>query len=202
MAIRENKGFHPFLEGERPYLFIDSCMQGWPDADYANAHRHGVTTYAVTAWRPPNYSLSEALEGLMYWHLVARQNPNLMVVHTVDDIIDAHREGKASFLLATQDGSFIGSALHRIEAFYRLGLRMMIPAYNRTNQLCDGCLDRTNSGLTSFGQLVVDECNRVGLLLDCTHIGERASLDIIERSSKPVVFSHSKSGRRQPQKHY
>jgi membrane dipeptidase len=191
MTVRENKGFHPLLESERPYLFVDTCMQAWPDADYANAHRHGATTYAVTSWRPPNYSLDEALEGLMYWHLIARQYPNLIVIETVEDIRRAHQEGKASFLLASQDGSFIGSSLHRIEAFYRLGLRMMIPAYNRTNQLCDGCLDRTNNGLTSFGHLVVDECNRVGLLLDCTHIGLRASLDIIERSAKPVVFSHS-----------
>jgi membrane dipeptidase len=191
-SVRENKGFHPFLaEGEQPFLFIDSCMQAWPDADYANAHRHGVTTYAVTSWRPPTFSVEDALEGLMFWRLVARQYPNLSVVESVEDIHRAHREGKASFLLAAQDGSFIGNKLHRIEAFYRLGLRMMIPAYNRTNQICDGCADRTDSGLTSFGELVVDECNRVGLLLDCTHIGRRASLDIIERSSNPVVFSHS-----------
>lgn len=191
MSVRANKGFHPFLEEEQPYLFIDSCMQSWPDADYANAHRHGVTTYAVTSWRPPNYSVDEAMEGLMYWHLIARQNPNIKVILTVEDIVSAHDQGMASFLLASQDGSFLGTSIRRLEAFYRMGLRMMIPTYNRTNQICDGCLDRTNFGLTSFGQLVVDECNRVGMLLDCTHIGERASLDIIERSSKPVVFSHS-----------
>ena len=48
----KNKGFHPFLESDHPYIFIDSCMQAWPDADFANAHRHGVTAYCVTAWRP------------------------------------------------------------------------------------------------------------------------------------------------------
>src|SRR5690606_26588031 len=67
----------------------------------------------------------------------------------------------------------------------------MIPAYNNSNQICDGCLDRTDSGLTRFGELVVEECNRVGLLLDCTHVGKRATLEIIDRSSQPVVFSHS-----------
>jgi membrane dipeptidase len=190
MKVRSNKGFHSTLEQDHPYIFIDSCMQSWPDAEYDKAHLHGVTAYGVTAWMP-QVTVDEALEGLMYWHLVARKYPNIVVVDTTEDIRRAKRERKAALLLAAQDGEFIGGKLHRIEAFYRLGLRIMLPAYNRTNLICDGCLDRTNSGLTRFGQLVVEECNRVGLLLDCTHIGRRATLEIIERSEQPVMFSHS-----------
>ena len=185
-----NKGYHPILERDHPYIFVDSCMQAWPDADYANAHRHGVTAYAVTAWRP-HATVEQALEEGMFWHLVARQHPNLLVAERAEDIRRAKREGKAAIVIAAQGGDFIGNKLHRVEAFYRLGLRMMLPAYNTTNQLCDGCLDRTDGGLTRFGELVVDECNRVGLLLDCTHVGRRATLEIIERSAQPVVFSHS-----------
>ncbi|MEX2535094.1 MAG: membrane dipeptidase [Trueperaceae bacterium] len=188
--VRPNKGFHPLLEEDHPYIFIDSCMQAWPDAAYDQAHQHGVTAYGVTAWLP-HATVDTALESIMYWHLVARKHPNLLIVSNADDIRNAKRDGRAGLLLAAQDGDFIGNKLHRIEAFYRLGLRMMLPAYNRSNLICDGCLDRTESGLTRFGVRVVDECNRVGLLLDCTHVGRRASLEIIERSSSPVVFSHS-----------
>jgi membrane dipeptidase len=187
---KANKGFHPFLDSDHPYTFIDSCMQAWPDADYANAHRHGVTAYAVTAWRP-HANVEQAMEEGMFWHLVARRYPNCIVVETAEDIRRAKREGKAAFIMAAQGGDFIGDRLHRIEAFHRLGLRMMLPAYNTTNGICDGALDRTSSGLTRFGELVVDECNRVGLLLDCTHLGKRSSLEIIDRSSLPCVFSHS-----------
>ena len=190
MALRPNKGFHPVLEEESPYLFVDTCMQIWPDADFPNAHRHGVTAYAVTAFRPHD-RVDDALEGLMYWHLIAREHPNLLVANTAEDIRSAKREGRAALIIAAQGGEWIGNKLHRIEAFYRLGLRMMLPAYNTSNLICDGCLDRTDSGLTRFGGLVVEECNRVGLLLDCTHIGRQSSLDIIEQSSFPVVFSHS-----------
>lgn len=190
MAAVENKGFHPFLDEDHGHIFIDSCMQAWPDADYANAHRHGVTAYMVTAWMP-DATVEQALEGSMYWHLMARKHPNTTVALTAADIRRAKAEGKAAFVITAQGGEFIQNKLHRIEAFYRLGLRMMLPAYNRTNQICDGALDRTSSGLTRFGQLVVDECNRVGLLLDCTHIGKQASLEIIERSNQPCVFSHS-----------
>lgn len=190
MVATENKGFHGILEHDHPYIFIDACMQSWPDAEYEIAHRHGVTAYAVTAWIP-HATVDAALEQAMFWHLVVRQHPHLVVVEQAEDIRRAKRDGKATFILAAQDGDFIGNKLHRVEAFYRLGLRMMLPAYNASNRICGGALDRTDGGLTRFGQLVVDEANRVGLLLDCTHIGKRSSLDIIERSNRPVVFSHS-----------
>ena len=77
-ATGANKGYHPILERDHPYIFVDSCMQAWPDADYANAHRHGVTAYAVTGWRP-HATVEQALEEGMFWHLVARKHPNLIV---------------------------------------------------------------------------------------------------------------------------
>lgn len=186
----ENKGFHGILEQDHPYIFIDGCMQAWPDADYAVAHRHGVTAYAATAWMP-HASIDDVLEQAMFWHLVARKHPDLILAKTAGDIRRAKREGKAAIIMAAQDGDFIADKLHRVEAFYILGLRMMLPAYNASNRICGGALDRDDRGLTRFGQLVVDEANRVGLLLDCTHIGKRSSLEIIERSGAPVVFSHS-----------
>ena len=188
--VRSNKGFHPVLEADQPYLFIDACIQAWPDADFASAHRHGVTAYSVTSWRP-HAPLAEALEGHMFWHLVARRNPNVIIVERADDLRRAKVERKAAFILAAQDGEFIEGKLHRVEAFQRLGLRMLIPAYNRANLICDGCLDRTDRGLTRFGELVVSECDRVGIVLDCSHLGRRSALEIIERSANPVIFSHS-----------
>lgn len=190
MALRSNKGFHLILEQDHPYITIDSCMQAWPDADYENVHLHGITTYTVTAMRP-RARLAQALEELMFWHLIARRHTHLLVVSQASDIPRAKQEGKATFLLAAQSGDFLEDKLHRIEAFYRLGLRIMIPTYNAGNRICDGCLDRTDGGLTRFGQLVIDECNRTGLLLDCTHVGHRSTMEIIERSSQPVIFSHS-----------
>lgn len=184
------KGIHPILEKDHPYIFIDSCMQIWPDAQFQDAHRYGVTSYAVTAW-DPHVDLDRALEGLMFWHLIARKYPVLSIAYTINDIENAKRDKKAALLLASQCGDFIGYELHRIEAFYRLGLRMLIPAYSLTNKICGGCLDRSDQGLTSFGKRVVDECGRIGLLLDCSHLGKRSSLDIIEHSRHPVVFSHS-----------
>lgn len=188
--IRPHGGYHTVLEKEHDHFFIDACMQLWPDADFANMHRYGVTAYAVTCWRPHS-DLDGAIEDCMYWHLLARQHDNLLLIETVDDLRRAKSEHKAGLLLHAQGGDWIDYSLHRIEAMYKLGLRVMLPAYNRSNKICDGGLDRTTSGLTRFGELVVDECNRVGVVLDMTHTGKRATLEIMERSTQPCIFSHT-----------
>jgi membrane dipeptidase len=184
------KSVHTVLDQNPPFIYVDPCMQIWPDADFHLAHRHGVTAYAVTAW-DPHADARAATDGIMYWHGIAHEHPDLEVVKTVTDIRRLKREGKAGLLLAAQDGDWIGYQLGRIEAFAELGLRMMLLVYNATNQLADGCLDRTDGGLTRLGQRVVEECNRVGILLDCSHTGKRSTLEIMDMSEHPCVFSHS-----------
>ena len=183
-------GFHSTLAQDHPYVFIDACMQIWDDAEFEKAHRHGVTAYAVTAWEPHD-DLAAAVERAMFWRLVTRRHPNLLVAEVADDIRRAKREGKAALILHAQGGDWIGSKLHRIEALQRVGLRMMLLAYNVSNLLCHGLLDRVDGGLTRFGKLVVAECNRVGVVLDGTHTGKRSTLEIIDHSAQPCVFTHS-----------
>ena len=178
------------MDQDHPYIFVDSCMQIWPDARLEEAHRYGVTAFGLTAW-DPHMSVDQALEGLMSWHLAVRKYPNLSLALKATDFQDAKKAGKALLLMASQCGDFIGYKLHRIEAFTKLGLRMLIPAYSLSNHICGGCLDLADPGLTSFGRKVVEESNRVGLLLDCSHLGKKSSLDIINLSRFPVVFSHS-----------
>jgi membrane dipeptidase len=127
----------------------------------------------------------------MYWHGVAREHDGLEIVRSVADVRRLKSQRKAGLLLAAQDGDWVGYDLGRIQAFADLGLRMMLLAYNATNQLADGALDRTDGGLTRLGQRVVDECNRTGIILDCSHTGKRATLEIMDRSAHPCVFSHS-----------
>jgi membrane dipeptidase len=189
-ACDAGKAVHRVLEEDHPYIYVDSCMQMWPDADFHLAHRHGVTTYAVTAWTP-HADAAGALAGLMYWHGVAREHDGLEVIRSTDDIRRMKREGKAGLLLASQCGDFVGYELSRLQAFQEAGLRMMLLAYSANNQLGGGCLDRTDGGLSLLGQRVVEECNRVGIALDLSHTGRRTTLEIIDRSEKPCVFSHS-----------
>lgn len=189
-ACDAGKMTHSVLEQDHPYIYIDSCMQMWPDGDFHLAHRHGVTTYAVTAWSPPA-DAADALDGMMYWHGIAREHEGLEVVRSVDDIRRLKREGKAGLLLAAQDGDWIGHEVRRVQAFHEAGLRMMLLVYSADNALGGGCLDRTDAGLSLMGQRVVEECNRVGIVVDLSHTGRRTTLEIIDHSAHPCVWSHS-----------
>jgi membrane dipeptidase len=189
-ASRAHGGVHSILDREHPYVFVDTTMQIWPDADFANAHRHGVTAFAVTACRPHG-DFDGVVGDLMAWRRIARDHENLLVAETVEEIRGAKRAGRAALVLAAQGADFVGRELHRVEAVRRLGLRQMLLAYNATNQLADGCLDATDGGLSKLGARVVEESNRVGILLDGTHTGKRSTLELIDRSSEPIIFSHS-----------
>lgn len=187
---RAHGGIHSVLEKDHGYLFVDATMQSWPDADYAIAHRHGVTAFAVTAWRP-DASFESAVEDGMDWHRLVRGYEKLCVAETVDDLRRAKTDACAAFIIAAQGADWIGRKLYRIEAMQRIGLRQLLFAYNATNQLADGCLDTTVGGLSKLGARAIEECNRVGVLLDGTHTGKRSTMEMIDKSAAPIIFSHS-----------
>jgi membrane dipeptidase len=78
-----------------------------------------------------------------------------------------------------------------VEVYRRLGVIQMLLAYNAANFAADGCHERRNSGLSQFGRLLVAEMNRVGMIVDVSHVGLRSSLEALDLTTKPPVFSHS-----------
>lgn len=189
MVIPHLMGAHSDLS--HPYIFVDACMQIWPDADFARLNACGCTAYAVTAWRP-HQDLPMALEEVTNWHRVARAYPeSVRIAYSAADIVEAKAQNQAALILATQGPNFLEDKLHRLELFHRLGLRMMIPAYNDRTALCDGCLEPADEGLSRMGKNWVAECNRLGILIDLTHVGERATFEIMDLTAHPTVFSHS-----------
>ncbi len=182
------KGWHTPVT--TPHIFIDGCVQIWPDADFANLYRHSVTAYMITTCRPHD-DHGNALDAFAEWWRIARRFPTLRIALTADDIVVAKAAGQAAIVLGTQGADLIGQELARLEMFHRMGLRVMIPAYNARTPLADGLLEPGNAGLSRLGMQWVEECNRLGVLIDCTHVGERSTLDILARTRKPVAFTHS-----------
>ena len=113
-----------------------------------------------------------------------------LLVNTVADIDAARSSGRLGVLFDIEGGSSLNGDLSKVEAFYHLGVRWMLIAYNRNNLLGGGCQD-DDQGLTAFGRKVVDEMARVGMVVCCTHTGYRTTMDVMERSANPVIFSHS-----------
>jgi membrane dipeptidase len=182
------KGWH--TPGTTPYLFIDGCVQVWPDTDYRTLSGYSPTAYCITTFLPYD-GLEVAFDAMANWHRIGRHYEGIRLALRADDIREAKDEGRAAIVLAAQGGDVLAANLERLQAFHALGLRMMIPAYNTRNALCDGLFESADAGLSRLGERWVDECNRLGVLIDCTHVGELSTLEIMERSRDPVVFSHS-----------
>lgn len=123
---------------------------------------------------------------------ILRAHPDrFMVCAGVDDILAAKAAGKLGIGLHFQGTDAFGRDINMVEVYYRLGIRSALMAYNQRNSVGDGCHERTDSGLSRFGLQLITEMNRVGMLVDCTHTGYRTTMEAIEASTSPCMFSHS-----------
>jgi membrane dipeptidase len=112
-------------------------------------------------------------------------------VRTVADIHAAKREQRVGIMYGLQNTSSIENDLRLLEPLRSLGLRVIQLAYMTGNLVGDGCLEPRNAGLTVFGRSVVAELNRLGVLVDLSHCGQRTTLEAIEASERPVAFTHA-----------
>ncbi len=118
-----------------------------------------------------------------------------------DDVERAHADGVGCLYFTgngvplTQQWISVEDELRYIRIFFQLGIRMMHVTYNRRNRLGDGCAETANGGLSDFGRAAVAEMNRVGVIVDIAHSGWRTSLDVAQKSSKPMVASHTTCGK-------
>jgi len=109
---------------------------------------------------------------------------------TVKDIREAKEAGKLAIAFDLEGSDPLLGNLNMISFYYDLGVRQMLLAYNKDNGASGGCMEG-NIGLTDFGKDVIREMNRVGMVVDVSHMGQRATLEAFETSTKPVIFSHS-----------
>ena len=110
--------------------------------------------------------------------------------HGVADIRRAHAEGRIAWVASMEGAAMIENELDRIEVLYGLGVRALGVAYSEANVLGSGLKEPRDGGLTVFGRRAVERMNKVGMLIDCSHCGDRTTLDTIEVSDRPVVLSH------------
>jgi membrane dipeptidase len=110
---------------------------------------------------------------------------------TVAELESNKRQGKTSVVFDVEGLKGIGEQFDLLATYHALGVRWASPIYNRANQFGAGCMDTEDTGLTTLGRDLVRRMNELGMVACCSHTSRRASLDIIEASSQPVIFSHS-----------
>jgi len=121
---------------------------------------------------------------------IGQNSDKYMLVNSVSDIKQAKQTRRLAINFDLEGGSALNGDLNMVALFYDLGVRWMLIAYNKNNLLGGGCQD-VDTGLTDFGRQVIDEMNRVGMVVCCSHTGYRTAMAVMEQSKKPVIFSHS-----------
>jgi membrane dipeptidase len=124
--------------------------------------------------------------------IIARYPERLVLARTADDIVKAKREKKIASLLGMEGGHAIENSLGALRSYYALGARYMTLTHNVTLDWADAAMDTArHGGLTAFGREVVREMNRLGMLVDLSHVSPGVMSDVLDIAEAPVIFSHS-----------
>lgn len=134
----------------------------------------------------------ETMSRFAQWNRHFEDHADLiMPVHTVGDIYRAKQLGKCGIIFGAQNCSPIEDEIGLVEVMRRQGLMIMQLTYNNQSLLATGCYEENDNGLTRMGKQVIEEMNRVGMIIDMSHSAERSTLDTIEHSSRPICISHA-----------
>lgn len=139
------------------------------------------------------HSLADTVRYLAQVKRSLAERDDIILVKVAADIEAAKDQGKLGALLNFQGTNSLEGNIDMVSAMYDLGVRQMLFTYNGRNLAGGGCHDEPDEGLTPFGVEMVREMNRLGMLVDCTHMGERSSIEAMEISQTPCIFSHSNS---------
>lgn len=171
-----------------------ACMPLRTDADYlpqlARYRKAGATVVSLNVGFGEQSWMQDlrVLSFMRNW--IAQQPADYRLIARAEDVQQCQAEGTLGIVFDIEGMSCVAQDLSLVQTFYELGVRWMLIAYNRNNPAGGGCLDR-DGGLTTKGRAIIDEMQRVGMVLCLSHTGTRTAADAIEYSRNPVIFSHS-----------
>ncbi|MDD1793665.1 dipeptidase [Enterovibrio sp. ZSDZ42] len=172
-------------------IIIDGLQYCYWDRSYFQSlQKSGVTTVHATLVYHEN--ARETLTRFAEWNLLFERNADLiMPVMSMDDVREAKRLGKVGIFFGAQNCSPIDDEIGLVEVMRKQGLLIMQLTYNNQSLLATGCYEKDDAGMTRFGKQVIEEMNRVGMVIDMSHSAERSTLEAIDLSSRPICISHA-----------
>lgn len=151
----------------------------------------GVDVQVFALFTEPQYKPERALARTLQL-LDAAYETGLRPCHSFAELASRLDQGELAAVLALEGGEAIGTDLARLRCLTRLGVRLLGLVWNQRNAIGDGVGEaRGGAGLTEFGRAVVRECDRLGVIVDVSHLNERGFWDVLAEGSRPVVASHS-----------
>ncbi len=193
---------------DTPSDTVDGFDIGTPNSKYmedigklkaANWGAQFFAAYVDHKYVDTNQSAHRALEMIdtIRYDIVAKHPDTFELATSADDIVRIHREGKIAALIGVEGGHAIEDNLRLLRDYYALGVRYMTLTHTNTNDWADSSGDiddpsiKHHNGLTDFGKQVVLEMNRLGMMVDVSHVSDKTFWDAIATSKAPVIASHS-----------
>lgn len=176
---------------KRDRLLIDGCeINNWDAGTIDELRRGGVDAVQATCavWEDARGALGRLLD---WQDRFERHADALVPARFTADIESAHRYGRTAVLLGFQNTAPIEDDPRLLHVFRALGVRVIQLTYNSQNAVGGSCFEPRDSGLSRFGSTVVSEMNRLGLLIDCSHVGDRTTREAIDASSRPIAITHA-----------
>ena len=134
----------------------------------------------------------DTVKSLAAFRRWIKASGDYQLVGAADEIEPARKAGKMAVTFDIEGMNALDGSVDMVEFYYDLGVRQMLFAYNKNNMAGGGC-HGDDAGLTDFGRAVIAEMNRVGMVVDCSHCSHRTTMEAMELSQAPVIFSHSNS---------
>ncbi len=164
------------------------------DRYFERVRRGGVGCAFLTCAMPDStgddfLAACRRIDTIRRW--AAGRPAEVRMATSVAEIRAAHEAGALAVVLAFQDPKPMGDDLALLRTFHALGLRVFQMAYNAAGQLGAGAAERVDGGLTFFGRDVLAECERMGMLVDVSHVGDRTTADVLAEARGPVVATHA-----------
>lgn len=147
-------------------------------------------------WLDPQYygiAMKQTMKYIdFYYTQIEKNRAQIAHVNTFADILEAHRQKKCAALLSLEGGEALEGEISALHIYHRLGVRALTLTWNHRNALADGAGENaTGGGLTKFGKEVVREMERLGMLVDVSHLSDAGFWDVEKLAKKPFIASHS-----------
>ena len=172
-------------------VVIDCLQYNRWDRDLFQKTRDGgvdVVHVTVSYWE----DLRETLINISRWHRHFINHADLILpIKTAADVAEAKRTGRLGIVFGFQNCLPINDDLGLVQILHELGARFMQLSYNNQSLLATGCYEDDDPGSTRFGRQVIQEMNRVGMVIDMSHSAERSTLHAMELSNRPIAITHA-----------
>ena len=179
------------LDLHKEAIIVDSLNASVMSDEYFRKLQKGgvtATNYTIAMM----HNMSETVKRILDMQdMIASENKTVVLATTAEDILSAKREGKTAILLGFQNIQPLENDLRLLKLYHYLGVRIIQLSYHFRNAAADGGGERIDSGLSLFGISLIEEMNRLGMVVDMAHVGKQSVLEAVETSKDPVIASHS-----------